>query len=351
MSRRRTAFTLIELLVVIAIIAILIGLLLPAVQKIREAAARMSCTNNLKQIGLALHNYHDVNNTFPPGNVQENTPTSRNWTASWATFILPFVEQDNLHRLYDFNLDLRVISGTNGPNNQRVKSTPVNVYNCPSDPTAGQILIPASRNQNGSEGTWAASSYRCNGGLVDGAGAVYAGGGGQTNRWWDQFDGAPSEALGYGRGPLHVWGPKNGNAYPPERITTITDGTTNTLMVGEYYTSSTPTRTTFWAYSAVGYSMSTLSVGIRTSPSLTASPPTCQDRARLADYSTCNALSSLYPPNIGAEPCKHAWGSNHSGVFNFVLCDGSVRAISTRIDCAVFAALHTIAAGEVVGNY
>jgi prepilin-type N-terminal cleavage/methylation domain-containing protein/prepilin-type processing-associated H-X9-DG protein len=135
LSRRsRRGFTLIELLVVIAIIAVLIGLLLPAVQKVREAAARMKCQNNLKQIGLGLHNYHDANGYFPPGEATINTtgaPASaaNNW--AWSAIILPYVEQGSLHAQLNINPGVNQ-APTSGPIFTLLQSA-VPVYICPSD--------------------------------------------------------------------------------------------------------------------------------------------------------------------------------------------------------------------------
>src|SRR3954468_20993970 len=197
----RRAFTLIELLVVVAIIAILIGLLLPAVQKVREAAARMKCQNNLKQLGLAAQSYHDSNGHLPPG--VGYYPTAADGAFGTYFFhLLPYVGQDNLSRSAWGPLPFPPPPGTTAayyPGNNGAYSKPVKVFLCPSDPSVG----PGGTVLVGGE-TFGASSYAPNG-LVSGAGPPSPGPQGRT-----AFD-------------------------------AITDGTSNTILHAEKYARCTNT--------------------------------------------------------------------------------------------------------------
>jgi len=207
----RWGFTLIELLVVIAIIAILIGLLLPAVQKVREAAARAKCQNNLKQIGLALHSFHDVNNRMPPGGGDDTQPFgsgSSSWGSSWKVYILPGIEQSALHAKWQY-------SGTSGWQNvnnlSSVNKITISTYRCPSS------VLPDFHPGNCTNVT---DSYQMF--------TTYVGVAGTTT------DPQVNTNIGCCAGT----GPINGGSgilctNCTTKITSITDGTSNTILVGE----------------------------------------------------------------------------------------------------------------------
>ncbi len=326
---RRYAFTLIELLVVIAIIAILIGLLLPAVQKVREAAARIQCANNLKQMGLAIHNYHDANGAFPSGSLQTcpagtaaGSSTGCHYVKGAFVQLLPFIEQDNLKKQYNDTLFVDENHGNDAVNQQLVK-----VYTCPSDTRAGQLIAPETLAPRGNSQpnppyVYMASSYKLHTGMGDPA---------STNTWggfWDEVQTAQKYNAG-GKGVFHSDGY---SGLKPERIQSIADGTSNTLVIGERHTRTHPNRGPFWADA---FNLYTTSASFLNTNTIYMQP----------DYDACAAV-------INANYCKYGWGSFHSGGINFLFADGHVGTVQTGIDQKIFAALGTVAGGEVVpGNF
>ncbi|MDY0168771.1 MAG: DUF1559 domain-containing protein [Thermoguttaceae bacterium] len=317
MKRRRNAFTLVELLVVITIIGILIALLLPAVQAAREAARRAQCANNLKQIGLALHNYHVSWGTFPHGNINRSAgicpgmgePTGSYSTryGNWLIAILPYVEQSALFDSYRLEYE------NHSPENQDVRETAVAAYVCPSDSATRTPSVPATGPAAQAGAKYAPGSYRV-----------------VTGRSDDAYNYLDSEMMyeyqAKSRGAIHlvgVWG------YDTESIAQIRDGTSNTLLVGESTTFTNTGYRTFWAYSFAYY---------------TQSGATDQSRTLWGDFDRCVEADGAG----GDVPCKRGWGGLHSGGVNFALCDGSVRFLGDSIDMALFGALATIAGGEAV---
>jgi prepilin-type N-terminal cleavage/methylation domain-containing protein/prepilin-type processing-associated H-X9-DG protein len=216
----RAGFTLIELLVVIAIIAILIALLVPAIQKVREAAARTQCQNNLKQIGLAVHNYHDTNNAFPQAYkiLSAPDPTAPPGTGTYGAgafvFILPYLEQGNLYRGID--VSKAALSSVNMPPNNPAYSTPIETFLCPSSPGPPTIAYSASL----------ANSFNNFGIAVTPAGGLIFG---RSDYCPDAGMMAALLGISINAGASIICQPPDG----PVRITDITDGTSNTMMVVE----------------------------------------------------------------------------------------------------------------------
>jgi prepilin-type N-terminal cleavage/methylation domain-containing protein len=302
---QRTAFTLVELLVVIAIIGILVALLLPAVQAAREAARRASCTNNLRQLGIALHNYHDTLN---------NMPVARNpWPLVHSALarLLPYVEQENLQRLVDFTVPV------SHADNQLASQTPVKLFVCPSDGAAGRV--PAS--------THAGTNYVVNNGTGTVAYGLIASGDGLFTQ----------SSLGF---------------------RDITDGLSNTIAISESILGNGSTAT---GSTPLDFRRDVLEVPGGNDPT----PAACdsaagawsgQRGAKWIDGHYGNSLyNHFYTPNPPTWDCGNGSQnkglstarSRHPGGVNALVTDGSVRFVSQTIRLDAWRALATRGGGEV----
>jgi prepilin-type N-terminal cleavage/methylation domain-containing protein/prepilin-type processing-associated H-X9-DG protein len=290
-SSQQAGFTLIELLVVIAIIAILIGLLLPAVQKVREAAARMSCSNNLKQLGLAMHNYHDTNGQLPP----MVGPSGCCW-GTWQVLILPFIEQDNAFKLYQNwgGNDSTGIRYGSAPNTTNVTGRRYKTLTCPSDKDNAPIGIITNHNYVVSAGT--GGTY---GSVPNGAPSgfqVVAG----------MFDGSA-----------------NGRKTTTKiELADITDGLSNTLMIAEVLQGQGRDLRGFaWWGDASAFS--------------TFAPPNTSTPDQIYSTSYCNNLPERNLPCTTPGAVFYS-RSHHSGGVNVCLGDGSVRFIRDSLNPTVW---------------
>ena len=327
MRSRRLGFTLIELLVVIAIIAVLIALLLPAVQSAREAARRSQCVNNLKQIGLAMHNYESSNGSLPPGK------KSCCW-GTWLVFVLPQVEQQALYNAWNFGGDLVYLtSGSafdvplrySGAANTTVTATRVPAYMCPSD--GGNTTLTGI-------GQVTSQNYVANFGntvTVQPASLTF---GGNTYA----FGGAPFTDLC-----------APGEGMSGQRVATfasVSDGLSNTLLVSEVIVGtgkggqySAPYDLRGFSWWGAGTSFTAWLAPNSSQPDVTEDPSYCV--YPYAQNPPCTAPTAALPMNNGAR-------SRHSGGVNTAMGDGSVRFVKNSISLNIWRALSSTKGGEIV---
>lgn len=325
----RKALTLIELLVVIAIISILMGLLLPAVQKVREAAARAQCTNNLHQIGIALQSYHDTKGAFPPGYLDGNPagpspPTNDvgpGW--GWASFLLPYMEEQNVYNQIDFSVGIGIGS------NAAASQLPLKIYQCPSDAYPQNFTV------------WPTSIVVAHGNYVG------------CNGWEECFNNAGGDAQGGGSDGLSGGYGQAGDGLfyrnSRNRIANVTDGLSNTIVVGERSGNHSPST---WTGAVTGGRCPAWMAVIPPSPySPPPGPPYDNadwDEALCLAHGNATHLPSADFPIFDPD----TFYSMHTPKgANFLFGDGSVHFLTSSIDPNTYQWLCTIDGGEVSDNW
>jgi len=353
-NSRRKGFTLVELLVVIAIIAVLIGLLLPAVQKVRGAAARIKCTNNLKQLALAFHNYESENGTLPEGSTGVVPPGGSDITGYLSTIVqvMPYFEQAIGYGQFDFNENpFTTATGTGTTQNDTASKQQIKTLLCPSDPQQGG---------NDSDEPFGWCSYHVNCGTWAGV----------ENRW----DGPFGQNFLPSQGPQITTQSANIAALPPVTLVEITDGTSNTAMLSEVPNgtgnNASPNPLQFDCLAGGSTSAGSLVSAQAefmamnyTSGSLIAWEGTgsAEPYWRFRGYPFSDGspfrtwYNHLLPPNSTCwQPGGNWWyfvspaGSYHSGGVNTAFCDGSVRFISASVNPAAWLAAGSRDGGESI---
>ncbi|MFZ5831736.1 MAG: DUF1559 domain-containing protein [Planctomycetota bacterium] len=326
MKLRRRGFTLIELLVVISIIGVLVGLMLPAVQAARESARRLQCANHLKQMALAVHNYHDANRCFPPGGITRGESEAYVKTSvNWAIEILPYLDLQSLYQQYDQTVSNQDPGLNNG--NQIVRESPVATYVCPSEPNGGVLEIPGTGpggdvNRGGAGLMYRTGSYKCVAGAVSSKVPL------REQGWWDMYFTDWPLPERNRRGVMHMVGVLD---WECEKLSDVADGASHTLMIGEKSTVTGRKWTSFWAYPYIYYTM-----GHSVEHPLSISN----------DMDECFEMAAKM--GVWSAPCARSWGSFHPDVIQFAVVDGSVRTISKFVDLTVLCAVSTIEGEERV---